>query len=411
MLCPSFLNNGICPNQSECPYEHHNFFCDTCGRSFTSQARYSAHFTTHQHKKAEKAAFRTYATAPRKCLICNVQLGGPTIIRQHEGGRAHRVRLQELAQRGIQYAPEEMFPVDDNAVFHCDICDTMEWNGREAHFRTVRHRNKEAYLSIRAALDEAEKDKYGICVSHGDKDGVDFGIIDTDVRREVQLTVTSTIPNTKYLLLSIKLSSSYASNVRSRDSAYVTFRWRSMSTSSANILLFSFSVTYRGSDVVYGNAKEIALHFHSSDRGRFQDRLELSFYDSANSKRFAITRTLLCTVGNREDYEAIKPSAPYKPKHKKAREVVGSIDEGPKPPAIADIKWEVELKLYNVPNELDRVLNMSDWKAKIKSIRDYMPREFICETYARQFHTLLHIEEHKAAYVTHRGSVYPLTDF
>jgi helicase MOV-10 len=111
--------------------------------------------------------------------------------------------------------------VDDDAVFYCEICDTTEWNG-EAHLRSVRHRNKEAYTSVRAALDEAEKDKYGICVSHGDKDGVDFGIVDTGGRYELRLTITSTIPNTKYLLLSVKFSSSHASNTRSRNSSYVT---------------------------------------------------------------------------------------------------------------------------------------------------------------------------------------------
>ena len=157
---------------------------------------------------------------------------------------------------------------------------------------------------------------------------------------------------------------------------------------------------------MYGNAKEITLNFHSSDRGRFQDRLELSFYDSAHAKRFAITRTLLCIVGNRNDYEAIKPSAPYKPRYKKAKVDVGTIDEGIKPPSIADIKWEVVLKLYDVSKELERILNMQDRKARIKSVQDYMPREFTCETYARQFHTLLHIDEHKAAYVTHTEGEY-----
>lgn len=237
MLCPTFLNNGICLNQSECPYEHRNFFCDTCACSFTSQALYGAHFATPQHRLAERAASRTYATAPRRCRICNVQLGGRSNIRQHEEGRTHRVRLLDLRQRGIQYAPEEIYPVDENAVFHCDICDSMEWNGRDAHLRTIRHRNKEAYLSVRAALDEAEKDKYGICVSHGDKDGVDFGIVDTDISHEIRLTITSTIPNTKYLLLSAKLSSAYSGNVRSRDSPYVTLPLAFSVNPSANFLL------------------------------------------------------------------------------------------------------------------------------------------------------------------------------
>ena len=90
---------------------------------------------------------------------------------------------------------------------------------------------------------------------------------------------------------------------------------------------------------------------------------------------------------------------------------MGTIDEGPKPAAIADIKWEVELKQYKVPKELERVLKMDNRQAKMRSIRDYMPREFTCETYTRQFHTLLHIEEHKAAYVIHAEDLYVPHDF
>lgn len=148
---------------------------------------------------------------------------------------------------------------------------------------------------------------------------------------------------------------------------------------------------------MYANEKEIFLAFSSTDRGRFQDRLELTFYDSAHTKRFAVTRRLSAIVGNKEDYEAIKPTAPYVPKHKKVREQVGSIDEGPKPPAIASIVWAVKLGLYNINKNLERYLEMDDRKERLKCIRSMLPREITCETYARQFHTLLHIEEHKAA--------------
>lgn len=71
----------------------------------------------------------------------------------------------------------------------------------------------------------------------------------------------------------------------------------------------------------------------------------------------------------------------------------------------------MELKFYNVPKELERVLKMGDRKARLKSLRDYMPREFTCETYARQFHTLLHMEEHKAAYVTRKEEEYVNSPF
>ena len=148
---------------------------------------------------------------------------------------------------------------------------------------------------------------------------------------------------------------------------------------------------------MYANEKEILLTFCSSDRGRFQDRIELTFYDPAHAKRFAITRRISAIVGNKEDYEAIKPTAPYVPKHKKVREKVGSVDEGPMPPAIAGIAWAVKLGLYDIDKNLGRYLDMDDWKERMKCIRSMLPREVTCETYARQFHTLLHIEEHKAA--------------
>ena len=58
---------------------------------------------------------------------------------------------------------------------------------------------KAVYLSVRAALGEVEKAKYGILVSVGGPEGVDFGIIGTDDRRELRLIVTSTIPNNKFM--------------------------------------------------------------------------------------------------------------------------------------------------------------------------------------------------------------------
>jgi len=148
---------------------------------------------------------------------------------------------------------------------------------------------------------------------------------------------------------------------------------------------------------MYANEKEIFLTFYSTDRGLFQDRVELTFYDPAHTKRFAITRRISAIVGNKEDYEAIKPTAPYVPKHKKMREKVGSIDKGLKPRAIADIEWKVKLGSYGIDKNLERYLDMDDWKERMKCIRSMLPREVTCETYARQFHTLLHIEEHKAA--------------
>ena len=219
--CPNFLNSGTCADQPGCPRQHPNFFCDICGLALNTQAQYRAHFTTKRHQRATKAVSRTLSTAPRKCKVCEVKLAHPRHISQHEAGRPHRVRLQNLMATGVHYTKDEMYPVDEDVVFHCDICDSMEWHGRTQHLQTVRHKTKAAYLAVRAALNEAEKDKYGISISNGGPEGVDFGIVDTGVRQELRLTVTSTIPNNKFLLVSVKLSSSQSANSRARSSPYV----------------------------------------------------------------------------------------------------------------------------------------------------------------------------------------------
>ena len=229
MLCPNFLNSGTCFDQALCPHRHPDFFCDTCGLALDTQAQYNAHFTTRRHQKATKAVSRTLSTAPRICKVCSVKLPHPKYISQHEGGRAHRVRLQDLTTRGVHYTRHEMYPVDEDGVFHCDICDSMEWHGREQHLQTARHKTKAAYLSIRAALSEAEKDKYGISVSSGGQEGVDFGIVDTGVRHDLRLTVTCTIPNIKFTLTSVKTSSSQSVNSRTRGSPYVVL-WASQTS-------------------------------------------------------------------------------------------------------------------------------------------------------------------------------------
>jgi helicase MOV-10 len=344
MWCPNFLNSGTCPDQPECPHQHPNFSCDICGLALNTQAQYRAHLTTKRHQKATRAVSRTLSTAPCICKVCGVKLSHPKNIPQHGAGRAHCVRLQDLVSKGVHYTRDEMYPVDEDVVFHCDICDSMEWYGREQHLRTARHKNKVAYLSVRAALDEAEKDKYGISVSAGGQGGVDFGIIDTGIRQELRLTVTSTVPNTQFVLLSVKLSSSHSVNSRARRSSCVVMSSQNGFALDSIRFFTDLLLHTEALSIMYANEKEVLLAFCSSDRGCFQDRVELTFYDPVHTKRFAITRKISAIVGNKEDYEAIKPTAPYTPKHKKVREKVGSVVEGPKPLAIAETVWADEAK-------------------------------------------------------------------
>ena len=65
-----------------------------------------------------------------------------------------------------------------------------------------------------------------------------------------------------------------------------------------------------------------------------------------------IPRRISTIIGNKKGYDITKPTAPYVPKHKK----------GPKPPVITGIAREVKLRSYDIDENLERHLNMDDWK-------------------------------------------------
>jgi helicase MOV-10 len=134
------------------------------------------------------------------------------------------------------------------------------------------------------------------------------------------------------------------------------------------------------------------------DRGRFQDRLELIFLDMKTAKRFAIVKPLMSIVGNKEDYELLKPTAPYIPKHWKQRDPIDELVPGERPPAITDIKWRVKLPDYEMPEALKTVLGIPAKKEKHRLIRSLIPTELTVQTHSRWFHALLYAEEHQSRY-------------
>lgn len=153
-----------------------------------------------------------------------------------------------------------------------------------------------------------------------------------------------------------------------------------------------------------GQVETVDIDFDSQGAlGRFEDRLELTFEDFHLSKRFAIVRPVAVIVGNREDHEAIKPTAPYVPRVRKAAipERSLAIDEGPKPPALAEVKWVVRLPTYDIPSALEDVIastrNSRELITRLKT--DFLPSRLRTDSYTRHFQTLLHVEEAQLKFV------------
>jgi helicase MOV-10 len=131
-------------------------------------------------------------------------------------------------------------------------------------------------------------------------------------------------------------------------------------------------------------------------RGRFQDRLELTFLDVIENKLFAIVKPLLVIVGDSNDYEMLRPTEPYVPHKRRQREVVKDLTPGERLPALADIKWVHSLGMYEMAKGLKTILDMPSMKEKMRLLkRGYLP-PLTPQTHARFFHVLLHVEEYQS---------------
>lgn len=206
MLCPNFRQHGVC-NVEDCPHFHPNLVCDLCGVICRSQAFFNNHLNSFRHQSMKKASSRNPEDGPKKCRACNVSLGSPRDISAHFNSQKHRTKIESLRQAGTIIRDEDMIVNDDERNYDCLVCEIRVWEPQPVHQRSARHRRRERFLTIRAALEEAEKDKNGISVEPSGKDAFDFGLSTTGrASREIRLSLDSS--QSRVVLRSATLSGS-----------------------------------------------------------------------------------------------------------------------------------------------------------------------------------------------------------
>lgn len=177
MICPNFRKDGVC-TVNNCPHIHPNLICDLCGVLAKSQEYFNAHLKGAKHAAMVKA--RDAQNVPKKCTICNVRLAGIASETSHLRGQQHQARLLELRGQGRVLNEQTVLVDDDENMFECSVCELQVYQQkRSRHEQTQRHKRKERFLSIRATLEEAEKDKNGVSVSPSDKKAYDLGMSET----------------------------------------------------------------------------------------------------------------------------------------------------------------------------------------------------------------------------------------
>lgn len=170
---------------------------------------------------------------------------------------------------------------------------------------------------------------------------------------------------------------------------------------------YSFDIDGQARGKVLKPGRELSLKVRfkpEGNRGRYQERVEILFRDPGLNKRFGITRTVIATVGVKEDYEQLKASRPYvRPKRStQLEEPVAEVTPGIAPPAIDEVKWAVKLATHEAPKPLVKVLedanldNLPPSKLAARIRSAFLPTGLTVNTYARQLSYLMWIEEDRA---------------
>ncbi|KAI0316091.1 P-loop containing nucleoside triphosphate hydrolase protein [Amylostereum chailletii] len=299
----------------------------------------------------------------------------------HIQARRHVKKAKGQNIEATAVKPEQA-PVRSDQLL-CKVCNfTVHVSQWAAHVQWQSHQRRERFLAFKAVFDRASKDKHGISISHIEG-GVDFGVIELDaavkgVSRRIDITLTE--PLSRMTLESVKLSST----ATGRSSMGFSIPSIDPTTSTLNP----------------GQACQLSITFRQTLRGRFEDRLEITFHNATLKQSFVIVRTLKVIVGSQAEYDLLKPSKPYTPKKRTERELESDVVPGVPPPAgNATIKWVTKLPMAAIPKTISSVVSagsVSDTVAQLK--RTVLPSVLNNETYGRFYKTLIWVEEIRSLY-------------
>ncbi|KAF6757649.1 RNA helicase [Ephemerocybe angulata] len=359
--CRNILASGTCPIP-HCRFDHTVLSCEPCGFIAYDPGHFDWHMTTKSH-------FATVSGRNRSvhCSLCDANMAAKDWD-PHVRGRRHR-STATIAGVSPSIEPEEgVAPGTDE---YCPICKffVKPWLWAR-HTQGPTHLRKEKFLQYRSVLDEAERDKNGICI---EGDG-EFGIVppaEAENGLEADIFLKSTEPLGNSVLVAAKLASRQGG--RPHNSG------------------FSIVAATYGQRIYLGRHVLVVVAFEQKYIGRYEDRLELVFEDRQLQKQFYITRPLRAIVGDKADHEALKPVAPYVPRQQTNRIPETTVIEGVAPPSYS-------LPLASIPPNLLAILRNTTSTAKqLEEIKKlFVPTDFNSDTYARFFKNLLWIEEHRS---------------
>jgi helicase MOV-10 len=141
-------------------------------------------------------------------------------------------------------------------------------------------------------------------------------------------------------------------------------------------------------------AFRIVVSFKQTSIGRYEDSLEITFEDPALGQRFVILRPVVAIVGDKTEYNALKPTAPYVPRPRVQREPVRDVVPGIKPPALDAVKWVTKLPKADIPKQILSIMSQGSTRDIVTQLkRTLLPESLTSQSYGRYFKNVLWVEE------------------
>ncbi|KAG9024583.1 hypothetical protein FRB95_011337 [Tulasnella sp. JGI-2019a] len=372
-LCPDIAASGTCTTP-DCEYRHTTYACELCDVLCISQSSLNDHLRGKKHKKALTGG----PQPPKRCLVCDATIPAHQCD-SHLRGYRHRSTIRDYLDAQIPIP--DLAEVEVLNAVRCTLCNKdIPQSVWHKHGRSIGHRRKERFQSYKLAIEESEKDKFGVIV---EEEKLDFGVVEVD---------TLHAHPTREMVMHIKL----------QDSGTIRLTAVRISSSvgvNADLRQVNFSARFSKAFIMKPDTRYLlkVTFDPQGDRGQYADRVELVFEDHVTLHRFVIARPIHAIVGVRADHEQLKATAPYVRPTARPRPPELEIVEGVPPPALAEIIWRVKLPFADLPAYVWAALNEPSVAEAVQRVQNtLLPRVLMPTTYAKHWKILLWLDEAQA---------------
>ncbi|KAG7097715.1 hypothetical protein E1B28_005039 [Marasmius oreades] len=366
-FCSEFLE-GNCRHGEGCRHRHDIRRCE-CGLILPS-----SDYASHSGGKRHKEAIAGRALRPRR--------RPPSRVPRQNGNSSSSSYYYDKSD--LDARPEQGHFSGSASVPRCPKCS--RFISAELYQDHVKSHDTQSELET--ARKTVEANKNGITISG--LDGVDFGIVagpEEEGSEEEQESVVVSLEMTRECELPA--------------SPLKLVKCRLLSSVRGDEVGNRFSANLIGSPFINPPRTRILnVTFHPSYAGRYEDTLELVFFDISSRTRFVIQRRLSATVGDRVDHEAILASVtPYRRRKRGIPlRLDGPVKTSTRPSTWTRTEWKSFLPKFDVPKTLTDVLYKSGGvprskKETFETLKTFISPTFNTKTYGARFQLMLHLEE------------------